>query len=324
MADFRIPVMEYMPWQLQVLAIANSPTVSTAGARYIVGASPTGAFAGNAKNVAWHDGTAWHFDTPVAGWRLWNNDTSKFFFFNGTDWKEELAEGDFIEANESSTDGLIPQWDGITGNKLKAGLTKRTEVRASGTADDNSLPSEKAVRDALNALLGANDAMVYKGVIDCAANPNYPAADAGHVYKVSVAGKIGGASGPNVEIGDMILCKVDSTAAGTHAAVGENWNIIQGNIDGAVIGPASSTDDALAAYDGITGKLIKNTSVTATAVGNHIGDSTIHFTEGSIDHTKITNIGSNTHAQIDTHMGTAAIHRSMTYVSDLKSVIYTQ
>lgn len=85
-------------------------------------------------------------------------------------------------------------------------------------------------------LLSLQDAMVYKGVIACAGNPNYPAADAGHVYKVSSAGRIGGASGPVVAIGDMIICAVDGTAAGTHAAVGANWNIIQENLDiGAVI-----------------------------------------------------------------------------------------
>jgi len=67
----------------------------------------------------------------------------------------------------------------------------------------------------------------YKGVIDCRTNPNYPAADAGHLYKVSVAGKIGGASGDPVEVGDMLMCTVDGSVAGTKAAVGANWNIIQ-------------------------------------------------------------------------------------------------
>ena len=34
----------------------------------------------------------------------------------------------------------------------------------------------------------------------------------------------------------------------------------------------------------------------------HTGDSTIHFTEGSIDHTAITNVGTNAHSVIDSHI----------------------
>lgn len=63
----------------------------------------------------------------------------------------------------------------------------------------------------------------YKGPIDCSGNPNYPAADAGDVYVVQVAGKIGGASGPNVDVKEQLICRA-TTAGGTHAAVGANWN----------------------------------------------------------------------------------------------------
>ena len=45
-----------------------------------------------------------------------------------------------------------------------------------------------------------------------------------------------------------------------------------------------------------------------TQFNSHTGDTTIHFTVGSIDHNSITNIGLNTHAQIDSHIGNAAIH----------------
>ncbi len=86
----------------------------------------------------------------------------------------------------------------------------------------------------VQAAFGGVDAIEYKGVIDCSGNPNYPEADAGWTYKVSVAGKIGGASGPNVEVGDVLICCVDSSPTGTHAAVGANWDILQVNIDGAV------------------------------------------------------------------------------------------
>ena len=38
----------------------------------------------------------------------------------------------------------------------------------------------------------------------------------------------------------------------------------------------------------------------SNGISSHIEDSPIHFTESSIDHTNIQNIGVNTHAQIDT------------------------
>lgn len=121
---------------------------------------------------------------------------------------------------------------------------------------DTRFATQKAVKAYADALIAANDAMVFKGTIDASANPNYPAADRGHTWRISVAGKIGGASGVNVEVGDLIICLTDGSAAGTQAAVGANWTISQTNLDGAVIGPASSTSGNLAVYSNTTGKLI--------------------------------------------------------------------
>ncbi len=115
------------------------------------------------------------------------------------------------------------------------------------------------------ARVASLDVAVYKGVIDCSANPNYPAADAGNTYRVSVAGKIGGASGLNVEVGDMMMCLTDGTASGTQAAVGANWDIIQANIDGAVVGPASATSGRVATFNGTTGKIIQDGGIAISA-----------------------------------------------------------
>lgn len=109
------------------------------------------------------------------------------------------------------------------------------------------------------------DAMVFKGVIDCSANPNYPAGDSGDTYRISVAGKIGGASGVNVEIGDLAICITDGSVSGNQATVGSHWAIVQSNIDGSVIGPSSSTDSAVALFDGTTGKLLKSGGALGTA-----------------------------------------------------------
>jgi hypothetical protein len=133
----------------------------------------------------------------------------------------------------------------------------------SGTAlitDLSSNPSAGKLLDALTAknymdqLIGANDAMVYKGGIDCSSNPNYPAGEIGWTWKVTVAGKIGGASGTVVEAGDTIICS-ENNSGGTEATVGSKFTIIQGNIDGAL-------------YDGLFGSvgLLKRTGVKTYAV----------------------------------------------------------
>jgi hypothetical protein len=142
---------------------------------------------------------------------------------------------------------------------------------AQAAADAAALAAANAYTDSL-ITGGASDVLIFKGVIDCSANPNYPAASAGHVYKVSVAGKIGGASGANVEVGDTLLCTVDGTAAGTQAAVGASWVIIQTNIDGAVIGPASAVSGHVATFSGTTGKLIQDSGLTLS--GTNTGDQT--------------------------------------------------
>lgn len=149
---------------------------------------------------------------------------------------------------------------------------------------DAKIATQKAVKTYADALIAANDAMVFKGVIDASANPNYPASNRGDTYRISVAGKIGGASGPNVEVGDMIIALTDGTAAGTHAAVGAQWSIIQANLDGGVIGPASATDNALAAFDGATGKLIKNTIVKlVTTVFSPTTDDGVALGSGTLN-----------------------------------------
>jgi hypothetical protein len=163
-----------------------------------------------------------------------------------------------VKKAATSTNGHIPKWNGATGDAIVDGYGVRTAIRATGSAADLDLPTEKAVRDAINSALSSADAMTYKGVIDCAGNPNYPEADAGDTYKVGTAGKIGGGSGVNVYTGDMLICKTDDTATGTHAAVGDNWDVINLNREGEVLGPASATADNIAVFDGVTGKLIKD------------------------------------------------------------------
>jgi hypothetical protein len=156
----------------------------------------------------------------------------------------------------------------------------------------------------LIADLGLGDAMIFKGVIDCSASPNYPAADAGNTYKVSVAGKIGGVSGMVVEVGDTLICQTDGTASGTQAGVGANWHIVQVNIDGAVTGPATATDLGIALFDGTTGKIIKDSLKTHSTDGTFASNTDSKIpTEKAVKtyaDTKVSKTGDETVAGIKT------------------------
>lgn len=123
---------------------------------------------------------------------------------------------------------------------------------------DTRVASQKASKTYMDQIIASADAMVFKGVVDCSASPNYPAADRGWTYKVSVAGKIGGTSGIVVDVGDTLMCLTDGTASGNQATVGSAWNIVQANLVGAVTGPTSSTSGNIATFNGTGGTVIQD------------------------------------------------------------------
>lgn len=146
----------------------------------------------------------------------------------------------------------VTRWLSLTTTSAVIDSPSFTGVPLAPTATTGTNTTQIATCAFVQAAFGNLDALEYKGVIDCSGTPNYPAADSGHVYKVSVAGKIGGASGVVVEVGDTLLCQTDTTASGTQAEVGDNWNIIQANIDGVIFtGDTPEQGDIL--YRGASG-----------------------------------------------------------------------
>jgi hypothetical protein len=183
-----------------------------------------------------------------------DGDTASLLFQSGSSGRAEVGlAGDTDFVFKVSADGAA--WTEAIRIDKDTGLAS--------LASDPASAMHAATKQYVDQIVAAQDAMVFKGVVDCAANPDYPAGDRGDTYRVSVAGKIGGGSGVNVEAGDLLLCLTDSTASGDQATVGANWSIQQTNLDGAVIGPASVTDGVPALFDGVTGKLIKATTFSA-------------------------------------------------------------
>lgn len=182
--------------------------------------------------------------------------TSQSGYLTSTDWTTFNSK---IDMTSGTTAGYIPTW--VNGKTLGTGYSVETTL----TGSSGAIPRADAVKSYIDQFLTSADALVYKGVIDASTNPYYPDASLGDVYKISVAGKIGGASGPNVEVGDMIICNVD-TDFGTHATVGANWSIIQTNIDGAVTGPATAvTNTNFVSWNGTNGRVVADSGYSASS-----------------------------------------------------------
>jgi hypothetical protein len=80
--------------QMAVLdrTLAAPPGSPADGARYIVAASPSGAWSGQAgKIAAWQDG-AWVFLTPREGWIAWVNAENRLVFHDGATWIESAGD----------------------------------------------------------------------------------------------------------------------------------------------------------------------------------------------------------------------------------------
>ena len=70
-----------------VLSRADTPPASpAANDLYIVGATPTGLWTGQANNLARWDGTAWQFETPRANESHLVEDVAETWHWNGTAW----------------------------------------------------------------------------------------------------------------------------------------------------------------------------------------------------------------------------------------------
>lgn len=173
-----------------------------------------------------------------------------------------------IPAADTTNAGVMTKamFDKLTGIEASADVTDATNVDAAGATmntdtslagngyfldEDNmasdsatKVPSQQSVKAYIDAsVVGLLD---FKGSTDTSANPNYPAALKGDSYVVSVAGKIGGASGKSVEVGDMYVATADN-AGGTEASVGTSWTVLEHNLVGALLGSNNLSDVANAA-----------------------------------------------------------------------------
>lgn len=124
---------------------------------------------------------------------------------------------------------------------------------AAGVSSNVEAEIEK-LRTDVAALI--NGGVVFKGALTTASGLPTVSYKAGWQYIVQDAGTY---AGKVCEAGDFVVC-VKNYASGS--ASNSDWAVLQVNIVGAVTGPANSVANHVAAFDGTSGKIIKDSGYT--------------------------------------------------------------
>ena len=122
----RSPELSSFEWQQAVIDkdLATPPVSPVDGDRYIVAASPTGAWAGQANSIAWYYNAAWVFDVPTEGFKTWVKDENKFYTFDGTSW---AALDMLTSVYDTDNDGIVDKAENVddgAGNATTAANVK--------------------------------------------------------------------------------------------------------------------------------------------------------------------------------------------------------
>lgn len=101
--------------------------------------------------------------------------------------------------------------------------------------------------------------MQFQGTIKSSSNLPQSDYKSGWTYMIEIAGTY---AGKECEPGDLLVCISNYSSAFKNS----DWTVIQANINGAVTGPASSTQNNLTAFGGTNGKTIVDSGVALSTV----------------------------------------------------------
>jgi len=109
--------------------LPTPPGVIVDGDRYLIAASPTGDWLGQAGQVALRVEGAWRFSTPRKGWRLWVEAENVLLVFDGTIWSAPPAPSQLqnlsllgVNASADATNKLAVSSSSVLFNHAGAGI----------------------------------------------------------------------------------------------------------------------------------------------------------------------------------------------------------
>jgi hypothetical protein len=118
-------------------ALNTPPGSPTAGDLYIIGGSPSGAWASNANDIAYYL-TAWNFINPNEGMTIWVNDENMQYTWDGAAWVSTISgslqnlSGVGINATSDSTNKLSVNSDAVLFNNNGTSSQVKVNKNAAG------------------------------------------------------------------------------------------------------------------------------------------------------------------------------------------------
>lgn len=200
-----------------------------------------------------------------------NTTDNKGYIYTGAEFKVI-----FEDITNEEGQGLKEQVEEIkTDLQTKAPVNNPVFTGTVTLPADPSGDMEAATKQYVDRLVaGINDFTV--GVVD--SSTPLPATDykVGQTFRVAEAGTY---AGQDCEVGDLIIVISDYADSQKDS----DFLVVQANVDGAVTGPDASTDANIVVFDGITGKKIKDSSVTIASVSDAIAKAHEHTNKTILD-----------------------------------------
>lgn len=149
--------------------LATPPSSPVAGDRYIVAASPTGAWAGKTGQIAEWSGSAWTFVVPKVGTTAIVDDEAKQYTYNGTAWVRTGGALQTVTAGNGLTGGgtadsvslAVGAGNGIAVASTSVSAKPGKGIVVNATGIEANIDADSIIYDA------ANGNRLKVGAIDC-------------------------------------------------------------------------------------------------------------------------------------------------------------
>ena len=200
-----------------------------------------------------------------------NTADNKGYIWDGSAYKVIFEN---VETEDGSS--LSEQLENITTElEQKADLSGATFTGSVILPADPTQNLEAVTKQYVDRLVaGLNEFTV--GIVD--SSTPLPATDytVGQTFRVAEAGTY---AGQECEVGDLIIVISDYA----DSAKNSDFLVVQANVDGAVTGPDASTDANIVVFDGITGRKIKDSTVTIASVSDAVAKAHEHANKTQLD-----------------------------------------